>query len=121
MPPSLFRFALTVIAMLLLISSPGVAAAKKSPAHRQLTMEAVNDAEWSRGASQSSRALLVKIQVLLDRAHASPGQIDAKRGENTRKAIVAFREMRGLSGADRVDPPLWRQLTEADSEPALVT
>src|SRR5215510_1078427 len=120
MPPSLFRFALTVIAMLLLISSPGVAAAKKSAAHRQLTMEAVNDAEWSRGASQPSRALLVKIQVLLDRAHASPGEIDAKRGENTRKAVVAFREMRDLGSGERIDEQLWRALVDQDSEPILV-
>src|SRR5262245_20944025 len=120
MPPPLFRFALTVIAMLLLISSPGVAAAKKSAAHRQLTMEAVNDAEWSRGASQSSRALLVKIQVLLDRAHASPGQIDATRGENIRKAIVAFREMRDLGAGERIDQQLWRALVDQDSGPILI-
>jgi lipoprotein-anchoring transpeptidase ErfK/SrfK len=63
----------------------------------------------------------LKLQVLLDRAHASPGEIDANRGENTRKAVAAFREMQGLSGREQVDERLWRALADKDNEPALVT
>jgi lipoprotein-anchoring transpeptidase ErfK/SrfK len=65
--------------------------------------------------------LLVKLQVLLDRAHASPGEIDANRGENTRKAMAAFREMRGLGGGEQIDERLWRALVDNDHGPALVT
>jgi lipoprotein-anchoring transpeptidase ErfK/SrfK len=120
MLPSLFRSPLTLIATLLTLSSPGFAVAKKSAAPRQLSMEAVNDAEWSRHAGALSRPLLLKIQVLLDRAHASPGQIDAMRGENTRKAIIAFREMRDLGAGERIDQQLWQALVDQESAPVLV-
>jgi lipoprotein-anchoring transpeptidase ErfK/SrfK len=58
--------------------------------------------------------------VLLDRAHASPGQIDATHGENLRKAVAAFREMHGLGRGEQIDEATWRALTEKDGEPALV-
>ena len=59
--------------------------------------------------------------MLLDRAHASPGGIDANRGENTRKAVAAFREMRGIGGGEQIDERVWRTLADNDNEPALVT
>ena len=61
-------------------------------------MEAINNAEWHGKSGSTSTVLLVKLQILLDRAHASPGQIDAMGGENTRKAVVAYREMQRLPG-----------------------
>ena len=50
---------------------------------------------------------LIRLQVLLDRAHASPGAIDGFDGENTRKAIAAYEAMRGLPEDGKVDPDLW--------------
>jgi lipoprotein-anchoring transpeptidase ErfK/SrfK len=120
MPLAPFRFVLNLIVMLLTLSGPGLAGAKTSAAPRQLSIEAVNDAEWSRRAGAPSRPLLLKIQVLLDRAHASPGEIDARRGENTRKAIIAFREMRDISAGERIDQELWQALVDQDSAPVLV-
>lgn len=38
---------------------------------------------------------VAKLQVLLDRAGASPGVIDGRMGDNVRKALVAFEEMTG--------------------------
>ncbi len=39
---------------------------------------------------------IVRLQILLDRAGASPGVIDGFDGDNVRKAIAAFEAMRGL-------------------------
>ena len=100
--------------------SPAFSASKRASGQK-LSMEDVNSAQWRGKGGNVSTALLVKLQILLDRAHASPGQIDATRGENTRKAIVAYRDMRGLAGGERIDEPLWRALTDHDSEPALTT
>ncbi len=54
---------------------------------------------------------LIRLQVLLDRAHASPGVIDGFQGENTRKAIAAYEAMRGLPEDGEIDPDLWVILT----------
>src|SRR5690349_17586114 len=70
---------------------------------------------------KSSTALLVKLQVLLDRAHASPGEIDGTLGENTRKAIAAYAEMKDLRPNEQVNEELWRAITASDAEPALVS
>ena len=53
--------------------------------------------------------------------HASPGEIDASFGSNTRKAVAAYREMKGLARGERIDEALWRALTETDQRPALKT
>src|SRR6266496_893781 len=101
-----------------LLVAPASAARKQAAAAHNVSLESVNNAEW-RGGNLSA-PLLVKLQVLLDRAHASPGEIDANRGENTRKAVAAFREMRGLGGGERIDERLWHALADNDREAALV-
>ena len=84
------------LALFLAIPVATLGARQKS---QSLTIESVNNSQWEAQVKPSA-SLLVKLQVLLDRAHASPGVIDGKLGENTRKAIAAFSEMKGLS-ADR--------------------
>lgn len=108
--------AVAVCAAVAVLIAP--ASAQRKTAGPALSMDAVNNAEWRRGSV--SAPLLLRLQVLLDRAHASPGEIDGRQGESTRKAVAAFREMRGLRTGEQIDETLWRDLTEHDSEPALV-
>ena len=116
---SALRAPTIIAALFALLASPAHAVRKQNPAAHNVSVESVNSAEWRRG--NLSTALLIKVQVLLDRAHASPGEIDASRGENTRKAVMAYREMRGLARGEQIDEPLWRTLTENDQEPVLTT
>jgi lipoprotein-anchoring transpeptidase ErfK/SrfK len=42
----------------------------------------------------------LRLQVLLDRAHFSPGEIDAAMGSNTRRALAAYRRTHGRDPAE---------------------
>lgn len=48
-------------------------------------------------------AAMARLQILLDRAGASPGVIDGFDGDNVRKAIFAFETMRGLPADGQLD------------------
>lgn len=51
----------------------------------------------------SSDIRVLGLQVALDRAGFSPGEIDAQMGENTDKALAAFQAARGLAATVRLD------------------
>jgi lipoprotein-anchoring transpeptidase ErfK/SrfK len=53
---------------------------------------------------------LIRMQVLLDRAHASPGVIDGLPGGNTDKAIRAFETMHELERDGKADADFWTAL-----------
>jgi lipoprotein-anchoring transpeptidase ErfK/SrfK len=101
-----------------LLPGPAFAARKHFAEAQSLSADSVNDATWRSG--NLSTPILLKLQVLLDRAHASPGQIDGTRGENMRKAVASFRQIQGLGQGEQVDEQLWRALTEKDNKPVLV-
>jgi lipoprotein-anchoring transpeptidase ErfK/SrfK len=63
---------------------------------------------------------LARIQVLLDRAHFSPGVIDGYDGENLRKAVTAYQTANNLPVNGLADEALLTRLEQADSSPALV-
>src|SRR5947209_20328117 len=62
----------------------------------------------------------VRLQVLLDRAHFSPGEIDGKFGENARKALRAYAEARQLPSSDELTDDVWKAL-QADGRPLMTT
>ena len=47
--------------------------------------------------------LLIKAQVLLDRARFSPGEIDGRAGGNFQKALAAFKVAQGLPTDSKLD------------------
>ena len=89
----------------------------------ELSMEAVNGAEYEEGADfqEGQSPLVLKAQVLLDRANASPGVIDGYLGENVGKAIRAFETVQGLEPDGKLDAEVWARLKEVSGGEALVT
>lgn len=63
---------------------------------------------------------VLRAQVLLDRAHFSPGVIDGVSGSNLRRAVGAYQEARGLEKTEAVDEALLEALAKEDSGAALV-
>ena len=57
---------------------------------------------------------IVRIQILLDRAGASPGVIDGFDGDNVRKAVWAFETMRGLKADGIIDTDMLAALQTPD-------
>src|SRR6185436_9634473 len=81
----------------------------------------VNAAAWASTAmnAETKRAVLIRVQVLLDRAHFSPGVIDGREGSNMKKAIAAYETANGLTADGLLDEAVWTKLSGADTQPVL--
>ncbi|HYI92618.1 MAG TPA: L,D-transpeptidase [Bryobacteraceae bacterium] len=83
----------------------------------EVTPATINDAQWR--SSSHDEALLIKAQILLDRAHFSPGEIDGRAGENYKKALTAFAQEHGIESKGDMTERLWKQLSAASQEPVV--
>jgi lipoprotein-anchoring transpeptidase ErfK/SrfK len=86
-----------------------------------LDLDAVNRAEWAAEAGKGKEIdpVLIKTQVLLDRARFSPGVIDGHNGENLQNAIKAFEKANELKPDGTLDEEVWKRLTETSADPVL--
>ena len=115
---SAFSFPVLILAVSLYASSTSVTSSA------ELTSESIDAAVLAdlaateEGSSDEPNPAVVKLQVLLDRAGASPGVIDGLVGENVAKGISAFEEMAGLPADGIVDPDMLERLP--DDEPVTI-
>ena len=108
---------LVYVAFALLCMTGSLAAAPQG-----LTMEAVNNASGLPTEPEKSVSpVLIKAQILLDRARFSPGVIDGRDGENVQNAIRAFEKARGLPIDGALDDELWAKLNETSADPVLTS
>ena len=92
-----------------------------SPLHAaEFTPDAINSAEPSPKALSTGKATPfgIRLQVLLARAHFSPGEIDGKFGENARKALRGYAEAQQLPPSDKLSDEVWQKLA-TDTRPVL--
>jgi lipoprotein-anchoring transpeptidase ErfK/SrfK len=107
-----------LLVIFLLLSAVDARADSLSPA-------TVNAAEFSGKTSKKAKLirrdakLILKAQILLDRAGFSSGVIDAAKGGNFTKALAAFQRENGLNGTGKLDEASWTKLAGTSSEPAL--
>ena len=83
-------------------------------------VSAVNDTQ-TRDVVQpdTSGSAVVRLQILLDRAHYSPGEIDGFYGDNLRRALVGYQKAHAKQTTGTGDADTWGSLS-SDAAPALV-
>jgi len=104
---------IVLLAGLLCFAEPALAAALKP--------DAINAAEFSGKIPTEEKLspLAVKLQVLLDRAHFSPGEIDGRFGENVEKALLAYAETNAPPPGKALTPEIWAKLKANSGDPVL--
>ncbi|HVF34644.1 MAG TPA: L,D-transpeptidase [Candidatus Saccharimonadia bacterium] len=78
--------------------------------------------DWSQAndpaAATQGKLAQLRAQVLLERAHFSPGQIDGEAGSNVKRALTAYQTRHGLPVTGKLDAATWEKLN-ADTAPVL--
>ena len=82
----------------------------------EMNAAVINSAEPSKKTLSDTKSTPagIRLQVLLDRAHFSPGEIDGKFGENAKKALRAYEKAQQLASSDEVGTDVWGKLASDD-------
>lgn len=104
------------IFLLFALATPPVFAA-------EMTADAINSAQPSKKtlSNEKPTSAGIRLQVLLDRAHFSPGEIDGRFGENAKKALRAYAEARQLPSSDVLTEDVWKAMMQADDRLVMAT
>lgn len=114
-----FAVCLSSAVLIVPLHAAGKAVAKKS-SKEVIDAAAVNKAAANPVKSSTQRrAAVLRAQILLDRAHFSPGEIDGRFGATMRGAVTAFNRMRKINAGAQVSAATWKALN-VDTAPAIV-
>jgi lipoprotein-anchoring transpeptidase ErfK/SrfK len=92
-------------------------------------VDAINDAQFVAPPQSSAKPTaqpaadpaadpaLIKAEVLLARAQASPGEIDGLAGSNLTRAVKAYEQMTGQPTDGQLTPALWTKLNTPAQAP----
>jgi lipoprotein-anchoring transpeptidase ErfK/SrfK len=69
--------------------------------------------------AEAEAPLIARSEILLSRAHFSPGEIDGQDGDNYRRALRAFQQKNKLPDTSKLDAATWSALTRDQTEPVL--
>ena len=113
-------FPRAVLPLLLVLPVGAMAAQDAVDGVRSAPVADVADAaEVSDAAAGAEAASVLRAQVLLDRRHFSPGEIDGVAGSNVAKAVLGFQRSQGLAASGELDAATWAAL-ETEAVPTLV-
>jgi lipoprotein-anchoring transpeptidase ErfK/SrfK len=112
---------------LVLIAFPAAGAARasaKKTVHRKaaapINPDSVQDASARPVSPGAAGPSVMRAQILLDRARFSPGEIDARYGDDLRIAVTGYRAANKLPATESIDSDMWK-LLNADSRPLMTT
>ena len=101
------------------LASFPAAAAHRMPGGAPEGIAASINSSAPSGKNDGDPSLIAKAEVLLDRDHFSPGEIDGMNGDNYRRALRAFQQANNLPATGILDAATWNALTSNASEPVL--
>ena len=113
---------ITVFLLLSLFSGTSQARAARTPTAAMasaFSAASINRATTTRVGPGASGPAVLRVEILLDRAHFSCGQIDGRYGQNLKNAIEAYQSAHQLTRDGVVGPSMW-QLLNQDSADAVI-
>ena len=113
---------ITVFLLWSLFSGTGQARAGHAPTAAVASASSaasINRATTTRVGPGSSGAAVLRLEILLERAHFSCGEIDGRYGQNLKNAIEAYQLANQMTADGIVGPSVW-QLLNQDSADAVI-
>ena len=106
------------IPLIALSCSVTVAAQQHAAPSPSLTEDSVEKASPD-SMTEAAAPLIARSEILLSRAHFSPGEIDGQDGDNYRRALRAFQQANKLLNTSKLDAATWSALTHDQTAPVL--